>query len=203
MLEEDLKKLSVFELRKLARSMGVISPTSKKNNELISEILAIHNGEKTPTFSKMGRPPKDKTAFDKVLNQLKETSLANFDYEHIKPEMNYAFCAGKEDSVNSKEYEVFGVVRQVSNSFYVKDYLGNIEYGLIADVGNVKLGDLIIGRANDFNSNFKKIKTFEKYNFANNEVISFEDKARVVELGDVCEMHNFVKTEKGNKGRSV
>ncbi len=61
MTEEQLDKLSIFQLRELARKMGVDSPTSKRKGELITQILDISNGNSSPHFakSKQGRPPKD------------------------------------------------------------------------------------------------------------------------------------------------
>lgn len=60
MTEEQLKELSIFALRELARNAGVNSPTSKKKDVLIQEILDISNGKKQPTKNKtkQGRPPK-------------------------------------------------------------------------------------------------------------------------------------------------
>ncbi len=60
MLEEQLKELSIFALRELARNKGVNSPTSKKKDVLIKEILDITNGKKEPcqNKTKQGRPPK-------------------------------------------------------------------------------------------------------------------------------------------------
>lgn len=59
MLENKLNELNIFALRDLARKSGVSSPTSKRKEELISEIVEIHSGKKQPEMkSKQGRPPK-------------------------------------------------------------------------------------------------------------------------------------------------
>lgn len=58
--KEDLYNLSIYEVRKIGQLEGVKSPTSKKKDELIDEILAISSGEKdryVPT-NKKGRPSK-------------------------------------------------------------------------------------------------------------------------------------------------
>lgn len=57
---EELDQLNIFALRDLARRTGVNSPTSKKKDVLISEIIEIVSGKKTPQAikSKQGRPPK-------------------------------------------------------------------------------------------------------------------------------------------------
>ena len=58
---DKLNELSIFALRELARRTGVYSPTSKKKDELINEILEIMEGKKEPYLPKtrQGRPPKD------------------------------------------------------------------------------------------------------------------------------------------------
>lgn len=60
MLEKNLNDLNIFALRDFARRTGVSSPTSKKKEELIKEIMEIVSGEKKPVVSKskQGRPPK-------------------------------------------------------------------------------------------------------------------------------------------------
>ena len=57
---EQLNELSIFALRELARRTGVNSPTSKKKQQLIDDIIAINNGVKKPHIpkTKQGRPPK-------------------------------------------------------------------------------------------------------------------------------------------------
>lgn len=58
--EEQLKKYSIYQLRFLARHIGVRSPTTKKREELIEKILAIQNGEEQPYYApnNKGRPAK-------------------------------------------------------------------------------------------------------------------------------------------------
>lgn len=60
MVQEQLNELSIFSLRELARRTGVSSPTSKKKQQLIDDIIAINNGIKKPYIpkTKQGRPPK-------------------------------------------------------------------------------------------------------------------------------------------------
>lgn len=57
---EKLNSLGIFELRNLARSLGVKSPTTLKRSELISEIELVFSGKK-PKYvraTRQGRPPK-------------------------------------------------------------------------------------------------------------------------------------------------
>ncbi len=57
--EDKLEKLGIYDLRRIARHCGVNSPTSKRRDILISEILRIQRGEQKPVFNKkIGRPVK-------------------------------------------------------------------------------------------------------------------------------------------------
>ena len=58
--EVSMRQASIFELRTLARNMGVNSPTTLKKEQLIERILKIVNGEEKPSLpkSRAGRPPK-------------------------------------------------------------------------------------------------------------------------------------------------
>ena len=68
--KESLEKLGIFELRNLAREIGVYSPTIYKKQELISKILSIVNGQETPHIAKtkQGRPPKSINSVNNILD---------------------------------------------------------------------------------------------------------------------------------------
>lgn len=72
--EISMRQASIFELRNLARDMGVNSPTIYKKEELIAKILKIANGEEKPQMpkSRQGRPPKKMHTYidEKQLNVL-------------------------------------------------------------------------------------------------------------------------------------
>lgn len=58
--EYALRQASIFELRNIAREMGVNSPTIYNKESLVEKILKIMNGEEKPQMpkSRQGRPPK-------------------------------------------------------------------------------------------------------------------------------------------------
>ena len=57
---EGLEKIGVYDLRNIAREVGVKAPTALRKNELIEEILQIESGKKPPhELSKRGRPSKN------------------------------------------------------------------------------------------------------------------------------------------------
>ena len=58
-VKEQLEKISVYDLRNIARGIGVKAPTILRKYELIEEILQIESGKKRPSEkSKRGRPIK-------------------------------------------------------------------------------------------------------------------------------------------------
>ena len=58
--EISMRQASIFELRTIARNMGVNSPTIYKKEDLINKMMKIINGEEKPEIpkSRAGRTPK-------------------------------------------------------------------------------------------------------------------------------------------------
>ena len=61
---EKLQKMSIYELRGVARSLGVKSPTTFRKNDLITQIINIQEGKLTAHYTKRGRPPYVKNCID-------------------------------------------------------------------------------------------------------------------------------------------
>jgi hypothetical protein len=58
---EKLKDLSIYELRNLARGLGIVRPTTKVRNELLNDIINITQDENfvpTGPASRRGRPAR-------------------------------------------------------------------------------------------------------------------------------------------------
>ena len=64
-----LLQTSIYELRDIARTIGVYLPTTYKKEELIDKIFKIVNGEEMPHIpkSRQGRPPKNLSGKTKML----------------------------------------------------------------------------------------------------------------------------------------
>lgn len=75
--EYSMRQASIFELRNIAREMGVNSPTIYKKEVLIEKILKIMNGEEKPQMpkSRQGRPPKNLNSH-KIVNQNSENIVS-------------------------------------------------------------------------------------------------------------------------------
>ena len=75
--KEELENYCIYDLRTIAREVGVKAPTVLRKEQLLDEILLILSGEKQPNFtSKRGRPVK-KLGIDisKTVQILEEKSL--------------------------------------------------------------------------------------------------------------------------------
>ncbi len=80
-----LEAKSIFEIRDLAKEIGISAPTKMKKGELVDMIVGISNGTiEAPTAPRRGRPKKDeyvrptKTEGVKVENESKEEKKPNF-----------------------------------------------------------------------------------------------------------------------------
>ena len=69
MEQQDLVNLSIFELRNLARKVGVFNPTVLKKQDLIQAICDVQDGKVKPHVAKtkQGRPPKEIGGYDKLV----------------------------------------------------------------------------------------------------------------------------------------
>lgn len=168
MIKEQLEELSIFALRELARNKGVKSPTSKKKEELISEIVAIANGVQEPCFNKtkQGRPPK---GFNYSNVEIFDMPSKKLSFQQNVP----AFVAGDLKSVcgyveiaNTSAY--LWVENQLSfdKYFILPDLLLNQELRpgdkIIAEVGSSE-NDMIV--KNILNINNRPISKEQRANY--------------------------------------
>ena len=119
-IELEVKKLGIFELRGLAREVGVPSPTTKKREELIDNILdRINKGQLDEVVvTKKGRPFKKLAVVDNLLNNMtlqdkfsNQTKLIS--YEDI---LSFAQVMPVISNVANQIGQFNGIVRQSANS---------------------------------------------------------------------------------------
>lgn len=127
--KNSLMQSSIFELRDIARTIGVYSPTIYKKEELIDKMFKIINGEEQPYVpkSRQGRPPKNLSGKTKMLetflpskNDEKVFDLENGNAIGVLSEGIIAFL---EDTNNP-------VIRTESFTGYL-DILESVGYGII------------------------------------------------------------------------
>ena len=145
-MENNLNEYNIFALRNLARQTGVRSPTSKKKDVLIKEILDIRSGKQTPQTDekRQGRPPKTfgydmSNAFDFITEECSAVPMLSLKQQEPSLEQDELVM-------------VSGVLELVNNNagilWTVKNY--SVEkYFVPADVmakNNLKMGDRIVGK---------------------------------------------------------
>lgn len=101
---EKIKELGIFELRNLARSLGVKSPTVLKRDELLQEIKLVLSGQK-PKYvrtTKQGRPPKSLSNSNELMSIIAPVEYDKENHEFV----NQVFTFN--DSGNEIENEDVG-----------------------------------------------------------------------------------------------
>ena len=104
--EITMRNMGIFDLRSLARDIGVHSPTIYKKEELISKIMQIMSGEKTPQMpkSRQGRPPKERNNFivnqDNGLLTLSNTFYNNENIQRLD-NLEYDFSSPRSNSLST------------------------------------------------------------------------------------------------------
>ena len=156
-----IRDLGIFELRGLARQLGVSSPTTKKREELIDSIIvAMQNDDIKETQTKRkGRPFKKLSSIKDIMTVVTEES-APFDALSYQSMLGFAQVTAEfdlnDDCVGEKQqFTGFARVQGNNVSFIDVDknvwvfLKGNIKY---AD--NIKNGDKIV--VNGYATNIKE-----------------------------------------------
>ena len=83
--ESMIRGLGVFELRAVARQLGVPSPTTKKREDLIALILeASRNGKYIEeNMPKRGRPFKRLNVLEHITNKISPDDFKGLDFESV------------------------------------------------------------------------------------------------------------------------
>ncbi|MDE7087681.1 MAG: hypothetical protein K2O67_05770, partial [Clostridia bacterium] len=71
-VKESLEKLNIYELRQVARAVGVHRPADGKKSRVVEAILEIAQGKATPEAPSLrGAPPKSQTYDEQIVSQVK------------------------------------------------------------------------------------------------------------------------------------
>ena len=153
--EEILKNLGVYELRELARQVGIISPTTKKRKQLEQEILKISKGEaerQTKTTNK-GRPPKSIKKMENVLDVFVPKELLEITLnKKVDNEIGQLLQFSSNLENDNEQYDVMGFVKKtVSGHYYFKLFSEREQCVSIpkelAEKYSLQEGDKVVGRA--------------------------------------------------------
>ncbi len=154
--EDELNKMTVFQLREVAREIGVSSPTSKKKEEIIAQYRGIAEGEIQPTRSTRGRRPVNKPR--ELENSAAKTETGKASSEEspktAAKEHENAQVQQQSDETHGELEEKHGVL-DIHPDGYGFLRAENCEYGnkdtyvsakLIKTIG-LRAGDKVVGRA--------------------------------------------------------
>lgn len=196
-----LRELGIFELRGLARELGVSSPTTKKREELINAILkALENASNFEKGkSKKGRPYKEISSINQILNSMTNEIVpaSNFTYCDLIPfaQENQKFEINKK--INGPEIECVGYIRKGKQNISFLDTKTNLwVFVPLSLKGNelLDLGDKVVVKAkklddvaqfcatkiekvNDIDlEKYKKIEEKEKTEVISDKTITFGNK---------------------------
>lgn len=205
--EQTLNNLGIYELRELARKVGVSSPTTKKREDLEREILLINNGELSPTkSSNRGRPPKTISNVDKYLDifipkEFIETTLKNKNDERLSNALQFKKRESLDEADNLHSFS--GYVRTTSSNYYYFRDVNNYETVIsvpeqLVKKYDVKVGDLLVGNARKMtSSDFYILTEILNVNYLG------KSKNNLVDIDDIilddCPLNIFSNTKLGNK----
>lgn len=155
--KEALQNLGIYELRNVARQVGVYSPTKYKKEILVDKILAIMQGQEHPYVKKtnQGRPAKQIAGIDEIMNifvpKIEKKSVYQQQIEKYRlfgpsfmqemnftPE-NFSKCSGFVKLLPENYAVIFkhGYFENNQNSYYLTPQILNDT--------NVKMGDVVEG----------------------------------------------------------
>ena len=123
-----VRELGVFELRGLARELGIASPTTKKREELIDSILNIvKNGESIEhTGKRKGRPYKKLSSIDEIVSSMTNENNTVSDIIEFESLLTFAQEIPIFGNFDNTEMGIFeGIIRTNNEnyfSFYDKTY---------------------------------------------------------------------------------
>lgn len=185
-----LEKLSIHELRDLARQVGVHLPTTMKRDDLSKEIMAIVSGEKEPykRRSNQGRPPKmarDYSDITEILLPLPNTNPIGNKEKFVFNANNIEYRTTQEIDFSGyvKVYDNYGVVRTKNLDIVFVTYATISKYELVS-------GDYVVGFAKETKDNrmiatsIMKINNVTVQNYKRPQVVLKGEKVSKNSLGN-------------------
>lgn len=180
---EKLQELGIFEIRNIARNVGVYLPTTLKKDELINKIMRIINGIDKPYIkkTKQGRPPKTLDG----INNLMDVIVPKQIFDETQKNSNESYFNDLNESINinvigTNESYFKSLIYVYNNDYalaFVKDYKEDKENTVFINKKQVefyslKSGDEIAGKSLFLDSDkpliLKEIYAVNGVNFSQN-----------------------------------
>ncbi|MGN1208233.1 MAG: hypothetical protein ACI4TI_02070 [Christensenellales bacterium] len=133
--EQTLEGLGIFEIRNIAREVGVYSPTTIKKHELIEKIMRVIRGEDQPYVkkTKQGRPPKNITTMQDFIEVIvpKKPAQQREKTENFNCSLYNVFNDNQKDinfeELGSNEHCFKGFVKVYGQNEYSLCFLNTID----------------------------------------------------------------------------
>ena len=122
--EKAIRKTTIFELRNIARDLGVPSPTIYKKEELVEKVLKIVRGEESPSSpkSRQGRPPKAGGDFyDTTINVFDNEENEEYIFDGLTQRAVLMESKNILEEENASFDACFGYIYAQGKNFYVVD----------------------------------------------------------------------------------
>lgn len=190
---EMLEKLGIYELRELARGIGVPSPTTKKRKELCDNILRISKGEQKAEIrkNKKGRPPKSVSKITSFISDFIPEEILKI---QTLPENNLDVLALAQNTVmlqSGEGKQVYGFINSANKHLYLKNLKHSTEFkdmifyipDEISKKYSLRDGDKILANGKIAESSYCGI--IEEILKLNNEEIGAYDTLKVREAQDL------------------
>ncbi|MBQ8792170.1 MAG: hypothetical protein IJZ62_00930 [Clostridia bacterium] len=170
-----VQRLGVFELRALAREIGIPSPTTKKRDELVAMIMqSFEKGvSQEAKVQKRGRPYKKLNSLDEIIGSVIDDNKSEMNYESV------IALAQEEKPVAIMQGEITrleGICRVSDKNVTLHTLIGN-DVVFVSDIyGIEKLenGDLVEVTAQRINENSYKALSISLIN--GQSAVSFQRK---------------------------
>lgn len=132
--EQNLQELGIFEIRNIAREVGVYSPTTLKKQDLIEKIMRVIKGEDEPYIktTKQGRPPKNITTINDFIEVIVPKKIIQEREKESKPTRFTNVFNDNEINLNvnefgTNEYCFSGIVKVYDKNEYSLCFIDKID----------------------------------------------------------------------------
>ena len=129
---EILNTLGIYELRELARSIGVSSPTTKKREQLCTEILDISSGavKVEAKQNKKGRPPKTITKITTMVKDYIPPEILKLQKPIERESYSNILMLAQNPSIygqinSNVNKQIFGYLDSINGHFYLNNLKNN------------------------------------------------------------------------------
>lgn len=203
----ELEKLSIYELRRLARDVGVKAPTTKHHQELIDSVKKILSGEQQAYLSKRGRPPKYIAYGTNTVN-FEKNDGENINYTFSNENGNNLYFCSAEDyrGINKMYIPCKGILREIEDddkcsNKYIYNHMEAVKFITVSpamcEKYNLKVGDYIVGKAVKSSIKTGYLEEVEDVNF--NMLKTEKEGKEPNELREILKDNNIIDDIKKDK----